>query len=132
MKTIITLVVLVALIFGSYFVFRYKIGESEPAVSQGEMLTPQEVTLKGTFVCLPHKDTSGPQTMECAQGLKAEDGNFYAVDMQAVSDTPAFSFPSDTSVTIEGQLVPVEALSTDMWNKYGIKGIMKVSKVTSE
>lgn len=36
------------------------------------------VSLTGEFTCLPHKDTSGPQTMECAFGLKAGD-TYYAL-----------------------------------------------------
>ena len=132
MKTIITLMVLVAVIFGSYFVFRYRQGEIELPVSPLETVTLQDVTLKGSFVCLPHKNTSGPQTTECAQGLKAEDGSYYAVDMRAVSDIPGFNFPSDRAITLEGKFVPTEALSTDIWNRYSIKGIIIVSKFAQE
>lgn len=34
-----------------------------------------KVLLEGATACLPHKDTSGPQTLECAAGLKV--GNVY-------------------------------------------------------
>lgn len=37
------------------------------------------VTIKGESVCLPHRNTDGPQTMECAQGIKTSDGTYYAV-----------------------------------------------------
>lgn len=30
-------------------------------------------------MCLPHKNQSGPQTMECAYGLKADGGVYYAL-----------------------------------------------------
>ncbi len=36
------------------------------------------LTVEGEFVCLPHKDTSGPQTLECAFGIKSEN-TYYAV-----------------------------------------------------
>jgi len=36
------------------------------------------LTIAGEFVCLPHKDTTGPQTEECAFGLKSED-TYYAL-----------------------------------------------------
>jgi hypothetical protein len=37
------------------------------------------VSLRGTILCLPHRNTNGPQTMECAYGLKDEKGNYYAL-----------------------------------------------------
>lgn len=42
---------------------------------------PQNVTISGTYVCLPHRDTSGEmQTTECAFGIKTDDGVYYAVN----------------------------------------------------
>lgn len=53
----------------------YKVLEPQPAVA------PEEgaVSIKGTTLCLPHKDTNGPQTLECAYGLKDEKGQYYAI-----------------------------------------------------
>lgn len=39
----------------------------------------QSVVLKGKIICLPHKNTSGSQTMECAFGLEDEQGNKYGL-----------------------------------------------------
>lgn len=39
-----------------------------------------ETTIEGEVVCLPHKDTSGPQTLECAYGVKLEDGTYYGLE----------------------------------------------------
>jgi hypothetical protein len=82
--------------------------------------TKQEITLTGEFTCLPHKDTSGPQTMECAYGLKTADGKYYAIDTHK-------NFPSGKIITVTGTLVPVEALNTDTFNKYDIVGIVNVT-----
>ena len=41
--------------------------------------------LEGEFVCLPHTDTTGPQTEECAFGLKTADGKYYALDLGPLS-----------------------------------------------
>lgn len=38
-----------------------------------------KVTVAGTTICLPHKNNSGPQTLECALGIEADDGNNYAL-----------------------------------------------------
>ena len=39
----------------------------------------EDITISGEMICLPHRNTSGPQTMECAFGLKGEDGNNYGL-----------------------------------------------------
>jgi hypothetical protein len=131
MKTIITLVVLVALVFGSYFVFRYKKGEVEPPVSPSEMIKAGDFSVKGVYACLPHKETVDVQTMECAIGLLAEDGNNYALDTSLVSAAP-LDFPTGTNVSVEGNVVPIEVLSTDQWRTYDVQGIIRVSKIEKQ
>lgn len=37
------------------------------------------ITIKGEVVCLPHRDQTGPQTEECALGVKDRGGYYYAV-----------------------------------------------------
>ncbi|MFA6432723.1 MAG: hypothetical protein WCV82_02800 [Candidatus Paceibacterota bacterium] len=83
-------------------------------------------TVVGVFTCLPHRDTSGPQTLECAFGLKADDGLFYALDW-GDSATSAFDLPMDRKFSVTGLFVSLEALSTDQWQKYAVEGIIKVS-----
>lgn len=39
----------------------------------------EKITVSGTLICLPHKNTNGPQTLECAFGLKGDDGNNYGL-----------------------------------------------------
>jgi hypothetical protein len=45
-----------------------------------------KVTKIGNVVCLPHKNSDGPQTLECAIGLKGEDGKHYGLKDK---DSPA-------------------------------------------
>lgn len=52
-----------------------------------------EITVRGEVVCLPHKNNKGPQTLECAFGLKDMDGNYYGLkdptpDYRVVSEIP--------------------------------------------
>lgn len=51
-----------------------------PAPSSGDT-TPigMETTIEGEIVCLPHKDTDGPQTLECAYGIKLANGTYYGL-----------------------------------------------------
>jgi hypothetical protein len=90
--------------------------------------TPSAVTLTGTYGCLPHLDTKGPQTEECAFGLKTDDGEYFAVNFGA-SASSAEQFRSGAHITAEGFVVPKEALNNDQWMKYNMKGLFTVTKV---
>lgn len=104
--------------------------DTRPVVNQtpGDMSpeapAPGFITVEGTFTCLPHKDTTGPQTLECAMGLAAATGEYYALDVSAVT------YPADlTRARVSGQFVPSAALSTDAWQKYQMEGIIRVESV---
>jgi hypothetical protein len=87
-------------------------------------------TLVGEITCLPHKDTSGPQTMECAFGLKTHEDVYYALDLNKVDN--GIGLQTDKRVIVTGLLTPVEALSSDHWQKYNMKGIISVDSVKYE
>jgi hypothetical protein len=84
------------------------------------------VVIKGTAMCLPHKDTSGPQTMECAFGLKAENGQYYALSDTDSTYKNVASLPMGEKVEVTGTL---EKSSSDT---YPTVGTIKVTKVTKE
>lgn len=90
--------------------------------------TPQNVTLSGTYVCLPHLDTTGPQTEECAFGIQTDSGDYYAVNFGQSADSMG-QFQSGAHVQAEGFVVIKEALSSDQWQKYNMKGIFTVTKL---
>ncbi len=96
--------------------------------SQDTMLdaTPQNVTLSGEYVCLPHLDTTSPQTDECAFGLKTDNGEYYAVNFGA-SASSMEQFKSGQHITASGFVVIKEALSTDQWATYDMKGIFTIT-----
>lgn len=88
--------------------------------------TPRNVTLSGTYVCLPHLDTTGPQTEECAFGLKTDEGDYYAVNF-GQSATSMEQFQSGAHIKAQGFVVIKEALSSDHWQKYNMKGIFTIT-----
>jgi hypothetical protein len=90
---------------------------------------PLAVTGRGTFVCLPHKDTTGPQTLECASGFLTEANEYYAVSTEELPEEFRNLTQTDQRVEITGLTVPVEALSTDMWQKYNMKGIIQIKTI---
>ncbi|MDN5274972.1 MAG: hypothetical protein JWP06_873 [Candidatus Saccharibacteria bacterium] len=55
------------------------------------------VSLEGLTVCLPHKDMNAPHTMECAMGLKTDDGSYYGLGTDS----------SDTSLSVVNRRVRV-------------------------
>lgn len=94
--------------------------------SGGEIVKPYRATLTGEYVCLPHKDTSGPQTLECAFGMKTDVGEYYALDFNLMSQGPAELNVGDR-FTATGNITPIEMLSTDHWDVYSIEGIFSVT-----
>lgn len=88
--------------------------------------TSTTTTILGTFTCLPHAGNPEVITLECAFGLKAATGEHYALDW---ADNARFNMdlPMDRQFLVTGLLTPIEAISTDQWSKYDIKGIIKVS-----
>lgn len=95
-------------------------------IDEGRALLPAEgepITVQGEMVCLPHRDQTGPQTLECAFGLLAEDGTYYAL-----RDTD----PTYQNVS-QPMGVPVEVVGTftaQNDTKYQSVGIIVVDSIT--
>ena len=115
---------IIVVIFAIVHLSHYSNSKPQPVIDP----TPQNVTLSGTYVCLPHVNTSGPQTEECAFGFKTDDGVYYAVNFGQSADAMQ-QFQAKEHVTAEGNVVPKETLNTDQWNKYNMKGIFTITKV---
>lgn len=90
--------------------------------------TTQQVTVKGVSVCLPHKDTSGPTTMECAIGIKTVDGNYYALD---TTNGAYQGLPAHVEIVVKGEFTPIEMISSNLGKIYNIKGIIRASSTES-
>lgn len=78
------------------------------------------LNMQGEVTCLPHKDTSGPVTEECAFGLKVGDGTYYGLSDLDVADGTQ---PIDTgsTVLVSGTLIPPVVSE-----KYDIAGTIQV------
>lgn len=86
---------------------------------------PEETILEGEITCLPHRDQSGPQTLECAIGLKTDDGAYYALDAGAANPP---SYNTGERIRAKGLLTRMETLSNDRWQKYDVKGIFSIKE----
>lgn len=87
----------------------YPIQESYPercSVPGGNSYTNLEaaplVETEGQVICLEHKDPSQPHTLECAAGLKAENGETYTLKEGDAELTSLAG--SDTRVRVSGKL----------------------------
>ncbi len=87
---------------------------------------PQNVTFSGVYVCLPHLNESESLTEECVFGLKTDDGEYYMVNFGARASAME-EFQSGKHITAEGFVVIKEALSTDQWVNYNMKGIFTIT-----
>lgn len=117
-KAVIAIVVLL-LIF--YALNAYIYVQKQAPIEQ-----PTRVTLTGTYVCLPHKDTTGPQTLECALGLRADSGEHYVLDMNLMSQEMQ-NLTTGDRISANGVFTPLMAVSTDHWRKYDVIGIFSVT-----
>lgn len=83
-------------------------------------------SLTGEYVCLPHVNANGPQTLECALGLKTDAGEYYAIDFALMSQEHA-QLMTGERIFANGLVTPIELLSTDHWRQYPIEGIFSVT-----
>lgn len=91
---------------------------------------PRPQTVVGFWECLPHKDASGPQTMECAIGIKKEGSTeHYALNLNLLETAPAIDYPTGTKLRIEGVVTPVEQLSSNYWQKYDVVGVLSATTI---
>jgi hypothetical protein len=99
---------------------------NEPVVMPDAL--PKNVTLSGTYVCLPHATQGDFETQECAFGLKTDDGEYYAVNFGQSANSMEL-FQSGAHIVAEGFVVAKEALSSDHWKNYTMKGIFTTTTI---
>jgi len=61
-----------------------------------------KVTLRGSAVCLKHTNTGNEQTLECAMGLQAESGEYYALKDTSQDYSLVSKVNASKKVEVEG------------------------------
>lgn len=115
----------ILLIVGFYAFNAYIYNEKQ---GDGTEITSYRGTLTGVQVCLPHADTDGPQTMECALGMQTDVGEYYALDFGTLSQGLPPDLAMGERFSATGLITPVEMLRSDQWKKYAIEGILSVTE----
>ncbi|MES2930725.1 MAG: hypothetical protein V4665_02995 [Patescibacteria group bacterium] len=109
---------------GAWYINAVTKGPYNQSVSSTE-----PVSVDGVWECLPHKVTTGPQTMECAFGIKAATGDVhYALNLGSFEGS-FNTTPTNARIHVEGTLIPQNASNASMWEKYAIKGIIQVTSI---
>jgi hypothetical protein len=82
--------------------------------------SPSQVIKVGVMICLEPVQTDGPQTMECAFGLREDDGTTYGLR----SEEPMLigSVPTGQRIQVTGTLVSPSKVS----DKYDTRGTVDV------
>jgi hypothetical protein len=92
--------------------------------SKQEIPSAGDIKISGHIVCLPHKDTSGPQTLECAFGLRDGDGRYFALRDSDPTYKNISGVGTESRVEIEGKFTPQDD------SKYQSIGVIEVNKLT--
>lgn len=96
--------------------------EGNSFVNPEQIVPSQPISMTGELICLPHKNTDGPQTLECAFGIQNENGENYAI-----SD-PEMKFV--TAMT-NGQSYQITGLFTpESESKYDIVGTIELISIS--
>ena len=92
-----------------------------PARVRGEEVREgRMVSMEGELTCLPHRDSSGGVTMECALGLYGKNGNYYSLENLNQDDFVSGRLRTGQIVRVTGMLIP------DSSGPYAIAGSINV------
>ncbi|MEK9160482.1 MAG: hypothetical protein AAB440_00390 [Patescibacteria group bacterium] len=100
-------------------------------VTMSDAVIPDPPTsLAGTYVCLPHKDQLGPQTMECAFGIQTG-AMYYALDFSSFTSEQGMTIATGETIHVEGIITPIAQIpADDRLRIYDIEGVIRVSNMS--
>lgn len=123
-KKYLTVIGIFAVISG-IFVYSYTNKNIEEPMQLDSI--PTNITLSGTYMCLPYLDKEKTPSEECVFGLKTDEGVYYMVNFGA-SASAFEEFQKGKHITANGSVFLKEALSTDQWMPYNMKGIFTITE----
>lgn len=95
-----------------------------PTSVRSEPLSPELITLEGTYVCLPLL-AQGANSADCAFGIESDDGIFYAVNFGARAGSMA-DFLAGAHIKAKGTLILRDNLNPNSWEKFDMHGLFTV------
>ncbi len=115
--------VIAAMVFAKKAGFNSQVHVASPS-PVASTLPAGPMTVEGTMVCLPHKNTEGPQTLECAFGLKDTQGRYFGLSDTDPTYKNVSGVPMNVTVEVEGTFRP---LTTE--SNYQNIGTIEVTKI---
>lgn len=129
MKQKIALAVIIALV--GIFVLSYKAFDStdkKQTINPKDI--PQQISIQGEFRCIPFKDEKNANPLDCTLGVRTDNNIYYAIDAQGeAAKQVLFSLETGAKIQIDGTLVPIEQISSDVWQKYDVSGIVITNNI---
>lgn len=126
----LVLILVLIVLSGGYLAYLQKSGVPQP-VAQESAQESGSTLLTGTYICLQRTDEV--KTKECTPGIKTTTGDYYALDMaQVIASGVSTKLTNNTKIIAGGTIVLIEAISTDQWKHYPIKGIMAVEEIAKQ
>jgi hypothetical protein len=109
----------------AFFAFNsYIYREKQGAIPQ--IPTPYPASLSGTYRCGPIPGKDKLLDSRCQPILETDTGETYALDFGSESPLRTDLRDGDR-IAAKGTLTPIEYLSTDYWDRFGVEGILSVS-----
>lgn len=115
---LITLLILFGLgaaAVGGYFAYQKHQENNQPPKKE-------TVSVEGEIVCLPHKNTDGLQTLECAAGLQTAEGKRYGLSTNGSAVPLSSAAGTKKRASVTGALEPAGD------TLYDIQGVIVVEK----
>lgn len=118
---------IVAVAVAAFFMFRKPRADvTVPPAGQVNGANQQQIIVEGEVTCLPHRDTSGPTTMECAYGLKADDGSYYGLNAATLPPNEPVEYDVGDRISVKGVLLPPADVPGNFWQIYNITGYIQM------
>lgn len=90
------------------------------------LIPPQgNIAIAGSVVCLPHRNPNGPQTMECAYGLKDAQGRYFGLSGSDPQHKDISTVGMNTPVLVRG------TFSVSSSTQYPTIGIIQVKSISA-
>jgi hypothetical protein len=128
-KLLISIVVLVIVAGIAYFALSRDVPEPDSTNNETATTTPQSVTFTGTYGCLPKKDTTGPQTLECALGLLTADGKNYGLTFEDPATQAPANIQTGSQVRITGLFFDLSVITLPAEATYTMDGLIRVETI---
>lgn len=85
--------------------------------------------IKGTFDCIINDEIDGTKNTTCRRSITTADGTLYALDIQDTAIQRELEVNArGKQIVASGVYTPIEALSSNFWRQYGVKGILTLSQ----